>query len=52
MPFLFNIYINNISTNHTTRVKINDIPINNLRYANDMEILVENIQELQTPPTR
>jgi len=31
---------------HTTGIKINGIPINNLRYANNT-ILAENIQELQ-----
>jgi len=31
-----------------TEIKINGIPINNLRHADDTAILTENIQELQT----
>jgi len=33
---------------HTTGIKVNDIPINNLRYADDAMILAKNNQELQT----
>jgi len=32
---------------HATRLKLNNISINNLRYADDMAIMDENIQELQ-----
>jgi len=52
LSFLFNIYAKKIfhlileAESHTTKIKINGIPIKNLRYANDMTILIENIQQL------
>jgi len=33
---------------HITEIKVNGIPINNLWYANNIAILAQNIQKLQT----
>ena len=48
---LFNIYVERIYQlaleNIRKGIKINGIPINNLRYADDTAILAENIENLQ-----
>ncbi|XP_071653567.1 uncharacterized protein [Temnothorax longispinosus] len=51
-PLLFNIYVERIFRlaleEQAAGIKVNGIPINNLRYADDTAILAENIQDLQT----
>ncbi|RZF44527.1 hypothetical protein LSTR_LSTR002300 [Laodelphax striatellus] len=50
-PLLFNIYSEKIISKaleeETGGIKINGIPINNLRYADDTVLLAENIEDLQ-----
>lgn len=50
-PILFNIYVEKIFQmaleSETRGIKVNGIPINNIRYADDTAILANNLEDLQ-----